>query len=173
MFKGVIFDLDQTLVNSKALEALRKSRDWQTVYRRLHQIEVYEGVVDLLALLIAHKIPVAIVTSSPRPYCSKVVAAFKFPITECVCYHDTTQRKPHPEPMYKALTMLNLKPNEAIAIGDDLKDIQSANAANIYNIACTWGAADGKALAAAGADLTCHSVSELRQTIVELLALSV
>jgi HAD superfamily hydrolase (TIGR01662 family) len=172
MFKGVIFDLDQTLVNSQSLATLRSNRAWQSVYKRLREIDVFDGMVDLLALLVTHKVPLAIVTSSPRSYCTKVVKAVKFPITEFVCYHDTAQRKPHPEPMYKALTMLKLKPNEAIAIGDDLKDIQSANAAQIYNIACTWGTADATALAAGGANLICHSVDDLRQELEEKLGIS-
>lgn len=37
---GVLLDLDQTLIDSSALEAVRKSRDWQRVYTELHALSI-------------------------------------------------------------------------------------------------------------------------------------
>ncbi len=151
------------------LVCLAEPQGLAAVYKRIHEIVVYEGVVDLLANLVSHKVPLLIVTSSPRPYCSKVVSAVKFPITDFVCYHDTANRKPHPDPMHKALEQLGLKCAEAIAVGDEVKDVQSATAAGIFNIACTWGSLDSSSLRSAGADLLCETVEELHAAFERLL----
>ncbi len=166
-YKGVILDLDQTLVDSAVLDALRKQRAWSDVYKRIGDITAYPGILDLLADLKGRDIRLAVVTSSPKPYCSRVLEHFKFPIDYMVCYHDTTNRKPHPEPMHKALELLGLHSSKVKALGDDIKDIESARGAKIFNVACTWGAADKDALAAAGADFICHTVAELRAHLLE------
>lgn len=169
-YKGIIFDLDQTLVNSSALAQLRRSRNWQAVYSRLSEIEVYDGMTSLVESLSSNGLRLCIVTSSPKPYCTRVVEKFKFPITELVCYHDTKNRKPHPEPMLKALETIGLSKDQVIAIGDELKDVQSAKAAAIFNIACLWGGQhlDEKLLASEGANRICNSVKALHDTLEEL-----
>jgi HAD superfamily hydrolase (TIGR01662 family) len=170
-YKAVIFDLDQTLVDSAILSQVRAQRDWATVYQRLSDIKVYDGIAELLEVLQANKIPMVIVTSSPRPYCSKVVNFFNFPISSFVCFHDTTARKPHPEPMNKAVEVLCVKREEVIAVGDEVKDIESANAAGIFNIGCTWGGCDELVLVSAKPHLLCKSVSNLRQELTSKLTI--
>lgn len=53
-----------------------------------------------------HQLPYGIVTSSPRPYCERVVKYFSFNPQFCVCYHDTKRHKPHPAPIRYAINQL-------------------------------------------------------------------
>jgi len=162
---GVIFDLDLTLIDSSIAEPLRSKRDWKSVYALIAQFAVYPGIHELLADLHTWGIPCAIVTSSPRPYCTRVVSTHDFQIPELVCFHDTTRRKPHPDPMLKALKQLGLDSTDAVAVGDEAKDIQSARACGVSTIAATWGALHEDVLRAASPDMVAASVEELHELL--------
>lgn len=54
---------------------------------------------------------------------------------------DTTQHKPHPEPVLKALEKLGATAEEAVMIGDSVFDIQCAHNAGVKAIKVSWGAA--------------------------------
>jgi HAD superfamily hydrolase (TIGR01662 family) len=165
---AVLFDLDQTLIDSSIAEKYRKNRAWASVYPLIAQMTPYEGVSELLAMLVEKNVPVAIVTSSPRPYCTRVVAHHDFKIEKLVCYHDTSLRKPHPDPILKGIEMLGLPANEVWCIGDDPKDIHAAHAAGAHSVAVTWGAVDREALLAAGAERIFNTVAELHTFLEEI-----
>jgi len=88
---GVLFDLDQTLINTSSAEALRKARRWPEVYRLIPGFVVYDGIADLFGMLIEREVPVGIVTSSPKSYCVRVIQQHKLRIEKTVCYHDTVR----------------------------------------------------------------------------------
>lgn len=164
---GVIFDLDRTLVDSSIAEPQRRQRAWKRVYPLITKFKVYPGIHELLAELRTWGIPCAIVTSSPRPYCTRVVDTHDFRISELVCYHDTTRKKPHPDPTEKALEHLGLASGQAVAVGDEARDIQSAKACGVTSIAATWGTPDEAALLAASPDLVAATVNELRSLLAD------
>ncbi|OGO76706.1 MAG: hypothetical protein A2Y23_10865 [Clostridiales bacterium GWB2_37_7] len=56
---------------------------------------------------------------------------------------DTTNHKPHPEPVLKALKKLGAQADEAIMIGDSVFDIQCAHNAGVKAIKVSWGVALG------------------------------
>ena len=60
---GVIFDLDQTLVESLVATQDRRSRNWNTVYSKIPQFKVYDEIIRVLKFLDEKNIPVCIVTS--------------------------------------------------------------------------------------------------------------
>jgi HAD superfamily hydrolase (TIGR01662 family) len=167
---GVIFDLDLTLIDSSIAEPLRRQRAWSDVYSLVRQFTVYPGISQLLAELRTWGVPCAIVTSSPRPYCTLVVATHSFQITEFVCYHDTTRRKPHPDPMEKALKQLALECDGVVAVGDEPKDIQSARACGITTVAATWGTLDESALLATSPDVVAATVADLHELLADRFA---
>ena len=70
---GVILDLDQTLVDSSHVASLRRSRKWPEVYQVIPSILPYDGINEILSDLTGEGIRLAIVTSSPRPYCERVI----------------------------------------------------------------------------------------------------
>jgi pyrophosphatase PpaX len=51
---------------------------------------------------------------------------------------DVTKPKPHPEGIIKALSLLGVKNNEAMFIGDSDADIQAGKQANVYTAGVQW-----------------------------------
>lgn len=58
-----------------------------------------------------------------------------------VSLDDTTEHKPHPAPILKALEKLGAAPEEALMIGDSIFDIQCAHNAGVKAVQVSWGAA--------------------------------
>ncbi|NLN48115.1 MAG: HAD-IA family hydrolase, partial [Clostridiales bacterium] len=56
-------------------------------------------------------------------------------------YEDTDKHKPNPDPINKALSLLNAKPEEAIMIGDSVFDIKCAKNAGIKSAFVSWSEA--------------------------------
>ena len=136
--RGVIFDLDQTLVDSSSLEPLRRAREWSAVYTKVKTLTPYDGIEQVLEQLRQIGLSIGVVTSSPRPYCSRVLQHFSWGFDACVCYHDTSKHKPHPDPIEKALTQMKVEPFQAIALGDNRIDILAARRAGVYSLAALW-----------------------------------
>src|SRR5665648_1255406 len=92
--RGLILDLDQTLVDSQCIEPFRRSRQWSLVYQKIPTILVYEGIEDFLSMVKNRSIKTSIVTSSPSSYANRVIRHFGWDFDATICYHDTTSHKP-------------------------------------------------------------------------------
>ena len=123
---------------------------------------MYDGIRELLNTLHDRGIPVCIVTSSPRSYCERVLQHFDIACASSVCYHDTRQHKPHPEPILLALQRLGVGAGQTVSIGDEPRDIAASRAANVTALAALWGASDPTALLAAQPDAAFETPGELR-----------
>lgn len=163
---AVLFDLDQTLVDSSPVEPLRRDRRWGDVYALIPQVRPYPGISELLAELRSRRIPVCVVTSTPRPYCTRVIRHLGWNIDVSVCYHDTTKHKPDPDPMLLALSKLGVVASEAVAVGDEPRDIVAARAAGISSVAALWGSLDRAQLIASQPDEVCETVHDLRAILL-------
>ena len=139
MKKYIIFDLDQTLVDTTPAESYRNSKDWEGAYAVIPSCSIYEGFKEIFDVISKHGIKTCIVSTSPRPYIEKVIEHFQLPIDYIVSYHDAKPIKPHPAPMEKALELLGCDAKSAISFGDSVVDIQSSNSAGIESVACFWG----------------------------------
>lgn len=59
---------------------------------------------------------------------------------DCLVYGDTTsQKKPSPEPLLFAARELGLAARDCVYVGDDLRDIEAARAADMPVLAAAWG----------------------------------
>lgn len=146
--KGVIFDLDLTLVDSTIAEGARRQRDWQRVYSLIPQFKLYPGIEEVFQHIRnnRHHIVVAIVSSAPALYVGRVVEYFNMlPIDTVIGYHDAL-RKPSPAGMLLAMQRLGTTCDSTISYGDRGIDIQASNAAGIFSIACLWGSEEREAL---------------------------
>lgn len=164
--RGVLIDLDLTLVNSQIAEPLRKLGRWPAVYDAIPDFSRYDGISELLIELPENGIAVCVVTSSPQSYCKRVMNHFAWKDIKTVCYHDTQHHKPHPDPLVLGLQILGIKSQDAISIGDDPKDTVAAKRAGIFSIGALWGTLDREALIASKPDALCETVAELRKLIL-------
>lgn len=139
MIKGVIFDLDQTLVNSSVLEEYRSRRDWQYTYNNLHLTNLFDGIQEMLNYITENNVKIAIVTNSPKLYAERLLKHHNIKYDTLIHYHSVIKRKPNSEPMLKAISELGLNSSEVISLGDHDNDIISSNDSGISSVLCTWG----------------------------------
>jgi beta-phosphoglucomutase-like phosphatase (HAD superfamily) len=93
----IIFDFDQTLVDTRPVESLRAARRWREVMAAAPRLVVYDGINELLKSM--HKLgqTLAIVTKSPDMVPKAFIRQHKWPIDIIVGYHQVTNRKPDHE----------------------------------------------------------------------------
>lgn len=161
MSNYIIFDLDQTLVDSSKAATARKSRNWQQVYSLIPSFTLYEGMPDVFAHIRKNQVKVCIVTTSPGTYAKKVLQYFNIPYDHLVDYFAVSFRKPHPESFLKAQSLLSCECYAMLSFGDRVIDIEASKASGIKSVACTWGSEEAEALQASGADFIINHPTEM------------
>lgn len=78
-----------------------------------------------------------------------------------VCGGDTSNRKPHPEPLQLALERLRVAPGEAAYVGDSPEDVQMARAAGVYCVGIPGGFPNRDALEASRPDRMAGSLEDV------------
>lgn len=110
-------------------------------YRRhlCEQTRVYPGIPSLLETL--RDTPKAIVTNKPRAMAEELVQRLGLaPHFQMIIGGDSCRtKKPDPEPLQAALAALDLKPEQALMVGDHHTDLRAAKAAHIDALFCGWG----------------------------------
>ena len=132
--KGVIFDLDQTLVDTHELESFRDKRMWNYVYRALDRTYVYPKIYELIDYLKNEGIKISVVTSSKKEYAVRLLRHHGLEVDVLVAYSDTRYHKPSPDPMLKALSLMSMGADEVINVGDRENDVIAGKVAGIYSI---------------------------------------
>lgn len=150
MKKGVIFDLDLTLVDTTCLEDARHKRNWREAYNMIPHTSMYAGIRVALEQIRELGITIAIVSTAPRTYIERIISFYQIPAQHIVGYHDAKPIKPHPASMLKALELMNLEASEVISFGDRTIDIIASNAAGIESVACLWGTKEREKLLHSG-----------------------
>jgi HAD superfamily hydrolase (TIGR01509 family) len=163
---AVLFDLDFTLIDSSPLVELRQTKQQHAAYQMIPQIQPYEGINELLQALSARQIPIAIVTSSRKPFCDRIITHLKWSIDLLVTRQDVRLPKPHPAGIILALQQLNIQPKDAIMVGDSPDDINAAKAAKVYSIGALWGSQTPELLIAANPERTFQTVRELHEFLL-------
>lgn len=167
--KALIFDLDQTLIDSRHIEHLRRSRQWSIVYQKIPTILTYDGINEVLSFTKDKGIKLAIVSSSPSSYVQRVMRHFGWSF-DMVCYHDTNRHKPHPAPFIEAANRLKIAAKDCWAMGDEPKDIIAAKAAGMYAVAALWGSLDKESLKSAKPDIIFETVTSFYKVIYDYLS---
>jgi phosphoglycolate phosphatase len=102
---------------------------------------LFDGVETLLAALDARGIRWGIVTNKPEGLARGVIEGFGWRQRCAVLVGGDTlpTRKPDPAPLLHACRQLDVEPADAIYVGDDLRDVQAAQAAGMPCVAALWG----------------------------------
>lgn len=137
MLKGVVFDLDDTLVDTALLRALREARRWKEAVARLHETRLFDGIDELMRELGVRELPWAIVTTSVSYYANKVITHHGLEGGVCVAYHDAAP-KPSPAPIALALKRMSLRREEVVGVGDAETDLRAYQAAGVRAVGAGW-----------------------------------
>lgn len=160
-YEGIIFDLDMTLVDSRCVAHHRIRFQWHKALSRVPQIVAYPGIPELAAAITQKRVAAAIVTSSKRDYCDKVITQCKLPIKVSIAYEDTKLHKPNPEPLLRAATMLGLEPKNIVVVGDRKEDIVAAHSGGMTSVAAMWACTARLHIREAGPKYECATVTDL------------
>ena len=163
--QGVIFDLDQILIDGRLAEAARQARKWGEVYKSIPRLTPYPGIAELLRWLSSRGIGVGIVTSRPARYCELVVQRWGWSVNARVCFGDTPSRKPSPEPIVLCLKRLGVTAADAVLVGADVHDIRAAKSAAVFSVAAQWGTQEKDKVLEACPDAECATVSDLKELL--------
>lgn len=103
--------------------------------------KLFEGVDALLGELEARGCPWGVVTNKPHRYTLPVMAGLKLQERSAVIVSgdSTAHAKPHPLPLLTACEQMGATPGNTLYVGDDLRDIQAAQAAHMPSVAAAWG----------------------------------
>jgi pyrophosphatase PpaX len=157
-----LYDQMAVLDASRVDELVRVYREHN---RPLHdELQAFEGVEELVATLSAEGRKLGIVTAKGRATVDLAFAVIDLePYFDVVVTADMTERhKPDPEPVLKALELLDSDPSEAAFVGDSPFDVGAGKAAGVFTVAVSWGNIHpAESLLAEGADVLVHSPQEL------------
>ena len=127
---GIIFDLDNTLIDTENVRHLRETGHWEQI--DYDHINPFNSIVYSLKSLIHYGIDVAIVTSSVSSYCRRMLSRLHINLNNivCVCYHDTTNTKPNADPYLLAESAMPHNNTRIICVGDEYNDMLTCYNAN-------------------------------------------
>jgi len=166
----VIFDFDQTLVDTSSLLSLRRERNWSEVNRRMRELDPYLGVSELLGELHSFEQSLAIVTTSPSMVVEKFVGLHGWPIDLVVGYHQVSRRKPDPQGLLVALERCDADATTSFHVGDRPEDTEASRRGGLVAIGAGWGCEDIGLLEESAPDFLFMSVEELRRFLRDVLA---
>ena len=103
--------------------------------------KLFNGMAELVAGLEQRGIKWGIVTNKPHRYTVPLMQALGYAErAACMVSGDTcAHAKPHPEPMLKACEIIGVTPEQCLYLGDDLRDMQAANAAAMRGVIARYG----------------------------------
>lgn len=102
---------------------------------------IFDGVVDLVAQLVALGLPWGVVTNKAHRFTDPLTSAMPlFATASTIISGNTTPHaKPHPEPLFEAARRLAIDPALCVYVGDDERDIVAGLAAGMGTVAATYG----------------------------------
>lgn len=160
---AVVFDLDETLVITSALESLRRTRRWKDVYAAFSQTWLPPETLRFIQK-VSRKAQVGVVTKAPRSYAERLLAHHAIAMPVIVAYHDVQRVKPDPEALLLASKRLGIAPSQCIYIGDDGNDVQAARSAGFSPIGVCWGKPID-----IGLEPVCRSWNEVYESVLGLI----
>lgn len=148
------------------------SPHYETAYEKfishyhLHNGErakAYPHVAQLIDQLKQQAIKLAIVTNKPEQFTLPLLNKLNIAVDLVLSGDSLSEKKPHPAPLLHCLEYFGLTAADAIMIGDSVSDISAARAANVPNIAVSYGYNHGQSPDTLGADKVIDSLEELIQ----------
>jgi pyrophosphatase PpaX len=156
----------RTLDHARADELVTAYR---TFNREHHDalLRSYDGLLELCRRLHEDGVVLGVVTSKSLPVVELAFAQIDFaPLLDVVVTADqTTQHKPHPEPIYEALRRLDRPSSGAAYVGDSPYDLQAAHAAGVDAIGVTWGAFTADELRVESPIAIAHTPQQLAEVL--------
>jgi phosphoglycolate phosphatase len=134
------------------------------IYKENMQIKTcpYDGIMEMLQILRKAKVRLGIASNKPH---DAVVAlarqVFGDVIAVAVGEGYGVPPKPATDMLMVVIEKLDVLPERTLYVGDSEVDMQTARAAGVSGVGCTWGFRDRQTLLGAGADFLVDNPAEL------------
>lgn len=127
----------------------------------------YPGVDALLDTLEARSIPWGVVTNKPGWLARALLAKLTLDhrCAALVTGDCLPRRKPDPDTLLHACTLVQVDPASSIYVGDDARDVEAGRRAGMGTVAAAWGYLDGEDPRDWQADRVVAQPSELLATL--------
>jgi pyrophosphatase PpaX len=141
-----------------------------STYERQHRglVELFEGISELLADAHAQGIRLAVVTGKSRATALMTLEILGVRDWFDVVYAGDDVERQKPDPMALVMALNDLAhddPASAAMIGDSAADVIAGKGAGMATIGVLWGSPDHSDLLAAGPDVVCRSIEDLRTAV--------
>ena len=134
-------------------------------------VREFPSVEEALSRLREAGLKLGVVTSKRRDSTDQTLRTFPGlgrVVDRFVTMEDTTEHKPHPEPLLKGLEMLGATREETAYVGDAPYDIAAAKAAGLTSVGVSWGAFPHESLREAGPDYLFADMDGVTETLLGL-----
>jgi pyrophosphatase PpaX len=123
------------------LEALIATYREYNLANHDRMVTVYPGIVAAVDAIRRAGRQTGLVTSKNRLGAMRGLALAKLErmMDVLVCADEVTNPKPHPEPVEKALALLDADPATTVYVGDSIHDMVSGRSAGVRTAAALWG----------------------------------
>jgi pyrophosphatase PpaX len=131
-------------------------------------VRPFPGIPELLSRIRTSGRRMGVVTSKNRDGCRRGLRLMgsEGDIEVLVCADDVTRPKPHPEPVERAVALLEADPATTVYVGDSIHDLHSGRDAGVLTAAVLWGPFGREELQPAGPDFWIESPEELGRLIL-------
>ncbi|MEC7859714.1 MAG: NIF family HAD-type phosphatase [Pseudomonadota bacterium] len=136
--KGIIFDLDQTLVDTSAFEKLRQDRNWNAINERMDNLEVSPQILELLYNLKQLDWKIMVVSSANENYVKRILDKIGDKLFDDFIGNAGANAFQKSTKYNQILKKNNVKKAFAYAVGDSQIDIDAANKLGIGALGAAW-----------------------------------
>lgn len=132
-------------------------------YRLARKVTVFDGVIDLLQTLLERGLRLAVATGKSGPRARSLLDQLGMlsMFDHVIGSDEVAHPKPAPDIVLRALHLLDVRPQEAIMVGDAVTDLASARGASVTAVAALWGECDVTELLAAQPDVVLRKPRDL------------
>lgn len=102
---------------------------------------LFDGMAEVLDTLEENGLQWGVVTNKPHRFTLPVMQGLRLAERSAtlISGDSTAHAKPHPLPLLTACAQMGVPPSRVLYVGDDLRDIQAAQAAAMPSAAAQWG----------------------------------
>jgi phosphoglycolate phosphatase len=132
--------------------------------------KIFEDIPETLKALRDMKLKIALCTISSEKTTKYVLKRFRLEqfFDAVITRESAFEVKPHPKHLEAALDALNVRSQEAVLVGDSVKDIECAVQLNVLAVGVTTGLSSLEELTCSGAHYIASSVTEVPILVEQL-----